>query len=184
MPVSIARPLAGGCRWTIWPPGRSQLRWPPIALRVLFVAAASFRLVGVGLYLALWLAMPQQHSARQAPGLEAASRTGLRTPEQTAALVGRRSRTRAGRAGPGPDLAGPGTVGGHPLLLGNSGELHGGRTGQPDHRVRARLPARTAMTPSAVAPYQRGISGLAVWLVRRRSDTGASGAADNAASTA
>ena len=59
----------------------AQLHWSPIVLRVLFVAAASFRLAGVPVYLALWLAMPRQPAPRQAPGLETASRAGMRTDE-------------------------------------------------------------------------------------------------------
>lgn len=48
-------------------------------LRILFVVLASTRLVGVGLYLLLWLVMPRAHGHRAAPGIEAASRTGRRS---------------------------------------------------------------------------------------------------------
>lgn len=55
-----------------------QLGWPVLVMRSLFVILAATRLVGVGLYLALWLVMPRSLEKRAAPGLEAASRVGKR----------------------------------------------------------------------------------------------------------
>ena len=56
-----------------------HLGWSVQVLRILFVVLASTRLVGVGLYLLLWLVMPRAHGHRAAPGIEAASRTGRRS---------------------------------------------------------------------------------------------------------
>ena len=55
-----------------------HLRWSPLVLRVLFVVLAATGLVGVGLYLVLWLVMPRSTVQAQAPGIEAATRTGMR----------------------------------------------------------------------------------------------------------
>ena len=56
-----------------------HLRWSPLVLRVLFVALAATRLVGVVLYLVLWLVMPRAAERPTAPGIEAATRTGMRS---------------------------------------------------------------------------------------------------------
>ena len=56
-----------------------HLGWSVLVLRVLFVALATTRLIGVGVYLALWLVMPRAGAHRSAPGIEAASRTGMRS---------------------------------------------------------------------------------------------------------
>ncbi len=56
-----------------------HLGWSPLVLRVLFVVLASTRLVGVALYLLLWLVMPRSVGQRAAPGIEAATRTGMRS---------------------------------------------------------------------------------------------------------
>ncbi len=56
-----------------------HLGWSPLVLRVLFVVLATTRLVGVGLYLVLWLVMPRGTTQRAAPGIEAATRTGMRS---------------------------------------------------------------------------------------------------------
>jgi signal transduction histidine kinase len=55
-----------------------HLRWSPLVLRVLFVGLAATGLVGVVLYLVLWLVMPRSTAEAQAPGIEAATRTGMR----------------------------------------------------------------------------------------------------------
>ena len=55
-----------------------HLRWSPLVLRVLFVVLAATGLVGVALYLVLWLVMPRSTAQAQAPGIEAATRTGMR----------------------------------------------------------------------------------------------------------
>ena len=55
-----------------------HLRWSPLVLRVLFVVLGALGLVGVPLYLVLWLVMPRSTPQAQAPGIEAASRTGMR----------------------------------------------------------------------------------------------------------
>ena len=56
-----------------------HLGWSPLVLRVLFVVLATTRLVGVALYLVLWLVMPRGSTQRAAPGIEAATRTGMRS---------------------------------------------------------------------------------------------------------
>ena len=62
-----------------------HLGWSVLALRAVFVVLAATRLAGVVLYLLLWLVMPRAEAGRDAPGLEAAGRTGLR-PVSGAAL--------------------------------------------------------------------------------------------------
>lgn len=57
----------------------TQLGWQVLVVRAVFVVLASFRLVGVVIYLVLWLAMPGQRERRTAPGLESHARTGRRT---------------------------------------------------------------------------------------------------------
>lgn len=56
-----------------------HLGWSPLVLRALFVVLASMRLVGVALYLVLWLVMPRSTAGRSAPGIDAANRTGMRS---------------------------------------------------------------------------------------------------------
>ena len=55
-----------------------HLRWSPLVLRVLFVVLAATGGVGMALYLVLWLVMPRSTVQAQAPGIEAATRTGMR----------------------------------------------------------------------------------------------------------
>lgn len=57
----------------------AHLGWPVIVLRLGVILLAASRLLGVVIYLLLWLAMPLAAEAREAPGLEAARRSGLRT---------------------------------------------------------------------------------------------------------
>lgn len=54
-----------------------HLGWPVTAVRIGFVALGLFQLIGVIAYGALWLLMPAQPAVR-APGLESASRAGMR----------------------------------------------------------------------------------------------------------
>jgi signal transduction histidine kinase/phage shock protein PspC (stress-responsive transcriptional regulator) len=54
-----------------------HLGWPLIAVRVAFVALATFQFIGVIAYGALWLLLPAE-STIKAPGLESASRAGMR----------------------------------------------------------------------------------------------------------
>lgn len=70
--VSEGAVLGGVCT------GLAQyLGWPVLVVRIVFVGLALAQLFGVLAYGALWLLMPAA-SAVDAPGLEAASRTGLR----------------------------------------------------------------------------------------------------------
>jgi len=54
-----------------------HLGWPLMAVRIAFVALATFQFVGVIAYGALWLLLPPESTVR-APGLESASRAGMR----------------------------------------------------------------------------------------------------------
>ena len=58
-----------------------HLGWPVIVIRAGFVALVIFQFLGVIAYGALWLLLPPE-STTTAPGLEAASRTGLRDPSR------------------------------------------------------------------------------------------------------
>ncbi len=63
--------------------GLSQhLGWSVTALRVGFVTLALAQFVGVVVYAILWLALPRAETARS-PGLEAATRQGLRSQDPT-----------------------------------------------------------------------------------------------------
>lgn len=59
-----------------------HLGWPPLLVRGAFVALAMFNFLGVLLYGVLWVVLPGPKDAAQAPGLEAASRTGKRPARQ------------------------------------------------------------------------------------------------------
>jgi len=54
-----------------------HLGWPLMAVRIAFVALATFQFIGVIAYGALWLLLPPESTAK-APGLESASRAGMR----------------------------------------------------------------------------------------------------------
>lgn len=54
-----------------------HLGWPVMVVRIAFVALMSFQFIGVIAYGALWLLMPPS-ATEAAPGLEAASRQGMR----------------------------------------------------------------------------------------------------------
>jgi signal transduction histidine kinase/phage shock protein PspC (stress-responsive transcriptional regulator) len=58
-----------------------HLGWPLMVIRIAFVALATFQFIGVIAYGALWLLMPPESTAK-APGLESASRAGLRDPSK------------------------------------------------------------------------------------------------------
>lgn len=55
----------------------------PLVFRAVFAVLASWRLVGVAAYLVLWLSMPRDRPASDSPGLDAASRRGMRTAPTT-----------------------------------------------------------------------------------------------------
>lgn len=77
-PAGATRPLNSAWLGGVCAGLADQLGWPSVIVRVVFVIAASFSLVGVLAYLLLWLVMPGQRETRSAPGLESHSRTGLR----------------------------------------------------------------------------------------------------------
>lgn len=56
-----------------------HLGWSVLVVRIIFVVLASTRLAGVALYFVLWLVMPRSSAGRAAPGIEAATRTGMRS---------------------------------------------------------------------------------------------------------
>ena len=60
-----------------------HLGWPVMVVRIAFVGLALAQFLGVIAYGALWLLMPAE-PARTAPGLESASRAGLRSDHGTA----------------------------------------------------------------------------------------------------
>jgi signal transduction histidine kinase/phage shock protein PspC (stress-responsive transcriptional regulator) len=90
-PARSSRPLQ-----TAWIGGvcaglADQLGWSVLLLRLVFVVLGAFALVGVLLYLVLWLVMPEQSDGPSAPGLESHSRTGMRSvadPNLSAVDVG------------------------------------------------------------------------------------------------
>ncbi|HSK33385.1 MAG TPA: PspC domain-containing protein, partial [Propionicimonas sp.] len=55
-----------------------HLGWSVLLLRVVAVVLGATGLVGVAIYVALWLVMPPSAERRSAPGLEANARRGLR----------------------------------------------------------------------------------------------------------
>jgi signal transduction histidine kinase/phage shock protein PspC (stress-responsive transcriptional regulator) len=59
-----------------------HLGWPVMAVRIAFVALATFQFIGVIAYGALWLLLPPE-STIKAPGLESASRAGLRAEDKS-----------------------------------------------------------------------------------------------------
>ena len=59
----------------------AHLNWPVLVLRVGVVLLSGSMGIGVLVYLALWLVLPLASEAQRAPGIEAASRSGLRTVE-------------------------------------------------------------------------------------------------------
>lgn len=54
----------------------------PLLPRVMFVILSSWKLTGVLAYFLLWLIVPRQTDELDTPGIEAATRTGFRTPTQ------------------------------------------------------------------------------------------------------
>lgn len=59
----------------------AHLNWPVLVLRIGFVLLSGSMGLGVLVYFMLWLALPLAAGAPKAPGIEAASRSGLRTVE-------------------------------------------------------------------------------------------------------
>jgi signal transduction histidine kinase/phage shock protein PspC (stress-responsive transcriptional regulator) len=55
-----------------------HLGWPVMVIRVGFVALMIFQFIGVIAYGALWLLLPPESATSSSPGLEAASRNGMR----------------------------------------------------------------------------------------------------------
>ena len=58
-----------------------HLGWPLLAVRIAFVALATFQFLGVIAYGALWLLLPRESTVK-APGLESAGRAGMRDPSR------------------------------------------------------------------------------------------------------
>jgi signal transduction histidine kinase/phage shock protein PspC (stress-responsive transcriptional regulator) len=55
-----------------------HLGWPVMVIRIGFVALTMFQFIGVIAYGALWLLLPPESTTSSSPGLEAASRNGMR----------------------------------------------------------------------------------------------------------
>ncbi len=60
----------------------AHLNWPVLVVRVGFVLLSASMGVGVVVYLVLWLALPLAAATPDAPGIDAATRGGLRTAQQ------------------------------------------------------------------------------------------------------
>jgi signal transduction histidine kinase/phage shock protein PspC (stress-responsive transcriptional regulator) len=58
-----------------------HLGWPLLAVRIAFVALATFQFLGVIAYGALWLLLPPESTVKS-PGLESAGRAGMRDPSR------------------------------------------------------------------------------------------------------
>ena len=58
-----------------------HLGWPVMVVRGAFVALGVFQFIGVFIYGLLWVVMPPQKASAEAPGLESATRRGLRKRE-------------------------------------------------------------------------------------------------------
>ena len=58
----------------------------PVVVRAAFALLASWRLLGVVAYVVLWLLLPREGAAREAPGLDAALRRGLRSGSEPGAV--------------------------------------------------------------------------------------------------
>lgn len=72
--IDDGRWLGGVCS------GLSQhLGWPVTVIRLAFVALTMTQFIGAILYAVLWVVLPPEPPREDAPGLEAASRTGART---------------------------------------------------------------------------------------------------------
>jgi signal transduction histidine kinase len=92
-PVGIEAESAGRRRATRVPEGAvlggvctglaRHLGWPVLVIRIGFVGLLLVQFLGAIAYGALWLLMPPE-PARQAPGLEAATRRGMRSQTKTA----------------------------------------------------------------------------------------------------
>jgi signal transduction histidine kinase/phage shock protein PspC (stress-responsive transcriptional regulator) len=80
---SSTRPLASAWVGGVCAGLSRPLGWQPLVLRVVFVVLGAFGLVGVLIYLALWLVMPGGRDQREAPGLEANTRSGMRPGGRT-----------------------------------------------------------------------------------------------------
>jgi signal transduction histidine kinase len=81
-PAQAGRPRATRVADGAWLGGVStglarHLGWPVVVIRIAFVALMTFQFVGVIAYAALWLLLPPEDVAK-APGLESASRAGMR----------------------------------------------------------------------------------------------------------
>lgn len=63
---------------------------PVLALRVVIVLLASWKLIGIPIYLLLWLLMPRTADHQEAPGLAMATREGMRTDVELAVIPLRR----------------------------------------------------------------------------------------------
>jgi signal transduction histidine kinase/phage shock protein PspC (stress-responsive transcriptional regulator) len=55
-----------------------HLGWPVMVIRIGFVALTMFQFIGVIAYGALWLLLPPESTTTSSPGIEAASRSGMR----------------------------------------------------------------------------------------------------------
>ena len=77
-PQQVVRPLDRAWVGGVCAGLADHLGVPVVVLRVAFAVLAAWRLTGVVAYLVLWLFLPRAQDVREAPGLDAARRRGLR----------------------------------------------------------------------------------------------------------
>ncbi|MDR1768908.1 MAG: PspC domain-containing protein [Propionibacteriaceae bacterium] len=83
-----ARPVGRGWLGGVCQGLAEHLGWSPLVVRLLFVLAASYKLLGVALYLTLWLGLPRRDDELvETPGGDAATRAGLRSATAQSRLV-------------------------------------------------------------------------------------------------
>lgn len=80
----LARPLERAWVGGVCAGLAEQFGVPVLAVRVAFVVMSAWRLVGVALYLVMWLVLPRASSS-EAPGLDAHRRQGLRSRSEAGA---------------------------------------------------------------------------------------------------
>ena len=79
VPRRLSRPLERAWCGGVCAALADNLGVAPVLVRSMFVALGAWKLVGVALYLILWLALAPSQQSSSAPGVDAATRTGMRT---------------------------------------------------------------------------------------------------------
>ena len=79
VPRRVTRPLDRAWGGGVCAAVADNLGVAPVLIRAIFVALGAWKLVGVAVYLVLWLALAPAQQSASAPGVDAATRTGMRT---------------------------------------------------------------------------------------------------------